>query len=492
MGGPDPVAGEQVAVVKTVLAWIRTVVTLAAVIGMVATAPAAQAIAPPVVDPAAVAPNEHPHQQEEMRPTGCAQPGLLEGTDVGAPPPSQAFMNLPALWASVPSRGEGIGVGMIDTGVLRSPRLPNVVGAGDYIADTDGTVDCDSHGTVVASIIGGQPSESDGFSGIAPGVQIVSVRQSSFSFVANGPSSSGDREQDRRAGTVSSLALGLRWLADWPGIRVINISVVACIPVLKPVDQTVLGATLRYAAVEKNIVLVAAAGNTGARDCAQNPDIDVTNGEDPRNWAGVVTESAPGWFKDYVLTVAATDTAGQPAVNREGRELSLMGPWVGVGAPGIFAEGFNERGELVNAVKDDKEILQPLHGTSFAAPQVAGLAALIRAKYPSLTAPQVIRRITATAHSPAGIVDSQAAAVVDNRVGYGTIDPVAALNADVNVGEPWPVEHLERRLIVPPPPPPPNRAPRAVALIGAASLFTLLGALFGARRLARTRRKEQK
>lgn len=477
---------------KTVVAWIRTVLTLAAVMSMVATAPAAHAIAPPVVDPAAVAPNEHPRPQEQMRPTSCAEPGLLEGTDLGAPPPSQAFMNLPALWASVPSRGAGITVGMVDTGVFRSPRLDNVAGAGDYVADTDGTVDCDSHGTVVASIIGGQPSESDGFSGIAPGVQLVSVRQSSSGFIANGPSGSGDREQDRRAGNVATLALALRWLADWPDMKVINVGAVACIPVLKPVDQTVLGATLRYAQREKDIVLVAAAGNTGAPGCAQNPDIDVTNSEDPRNWAGVVTESAPGWFKDYVLTVAATDTAGQPAVNREGRELSLMGPWVGVGAPGIFAEGFNERGELINAVKDDKGILQPLHGTSFAAPQVAGLAALIRAKYPSLTAPQVIRRITATAHSPAGIVDSQAAAVVDNRVGFGTIDPVAALNDDVNVGAPWPMEHLERRLIVPPPPPPPNRAPLAVALIGSAGLLTLLGAFFGARRLARTRRKEQK
>jgi membrane-anchored mycosin MYCP len=58
-------------------------------------------------------------------------------------------------------------------------------------------------------------------------------------------------------------------------------------------------------------------------------------------------------------------------------------------------------------------------GTSFAAPMVAGLAALIRARYPQLTARQVVDRITATA--------AQHASLRGDTVGYGVVDPVAAL-----------------------------------------------------------------
>ena len=61
---------------------------------------------------------------------------------------------------------------------------------------------------------------------------------------------SATSEEDRRAGTVSSLARAVVAAAN-TGARVINMSIVACIPVLKPVDQTTLGAALRYAAVER-------------------------------------------------------------------------------------------------------------------------------------------------------------------------------------------------------------------------------------------------
>nr|WP_308204348.1 hypothetical protein [Mycolicibacterium pyrenivorans] len=54
----------------------------------------------------------------------------------------------------------------------------------------------------------------------------------------------------------------------------------------------------------------------------------------------------------------------------------------------------------------------------------------MRAKFPDLTAAQVMRRITETAHNPAR--------GVDNQVGYGVVDPVAALTFDVPLGDPKP------------------------------------------------------
>ena len=62
---------------------------------------------------------------------------------------------------------------------------------------------------------------------------------------------------------VASLARAVVRAADL-GARVINISAVTCLPANKPIDQTELGAALRYAAVQKDAVIVAAAGNNAA------------------------------------------------------------------------------------------------------------------------------------------------------------------------------------------------------------------------------------
>ena len=92
----------------------------------------------------------------------------------------------------------------------------------------------------------------------------------------------------------------------------------------------------------------------------------------------------------------------------------------------------------------------------------------------------MIRRIEATAHSPAP--------VVDNKVGYGTIDALAALNYDVPTGGPAPQEHLSRPLAVAPTPPRPDHRPMLVAVIGSAVLLAGMGGLFGVISLTRKRK----
>jgi type VII secretion-associated serine protease mycosin len=438
-------------------------------------APPASALTPPVVNPDATPPDTPPQPDQPMRMAQtCAVTGILPGSDVGTPPIGQAFMNLPALWQSA-GKGAGITVALIDTGVNRSPRFEHLRGAGDYVvADGDGLSDCDSHGTVVASIIGAAPSETDGLVGVAPDADLVSIRQSSDAYQPENPSPM-DMQTDRRAGTVSSLARAVVHAAN-TGAKVINMSVVACVPVLKPVDQTALGAALRYAAIDRDVVLVTAAGNLGSPGCTQNGDIDPTHPADPRNWGGVVTVSTPSWFSDYVLSVSATDGTGAPAADDKGNEISLSGPWVGVGAPGVFVEGANDRG-LYNGMFDSQAgEIKSMSGTSFASAYVSGLAALVRGKYPNLSAAQVIQRIEQTAHSPAN--------VVDNRVGYGTIDPVAALNNDVPIGNRLPTEHLTRRLVLPAPAPAPDRRPMATALIGSTVVIMVVVLMFGVLRLA--------
>ncbi len=61
-------------------------------------------------------------------------------------------------------------------------------------------------------------------------------------------------------------------------------------------------------------------------------------------------------------------------------------------------------------------------GTSFATPFVTGVAALVRSYLPSLTAPQVVQRIEATADHPPGVLPSP-------QLGWGEVDPYAAVTA---------------------------------------------------------------
>lgn len=249
-------------------------------------------------------------------------------------------------------------------------------------------------------------------------------------------------------------------------------------PARKIVDQRALGAAIRYAAVDKDAVIVAAAGNLRGpdSDCQQNPLTNPLTPGDPRNWAGVTTVVTPAWFSDYVLTVGAVNAAGTAMP-----QMSIAGPWVGIAAPGTDVVGLSPRGGgLINATEGREQQLQAPAGTSFSAAIVSGVAALVRAKFPDLTAHQVITRLAATARPPAG--------GVDNQVGRGIVDPVAALTFDLPPGEALPPQNLSAPLVLPPPPPPRDMVPVWVALGGVAVIGVLAAAAVGLAALIRERK----
>ena len=303
----------------------------------------------------------------------------------------------------------------------------------------------------MAGIIAGQPGP-DGFSGVAPEASLVSIRQSSAQWAPKLPAGGGDPQQIKTAGDVATLARAVRHAADIPFVRVINISLIDCIAQYKQVDQAALGAALRYATIDKDIVVVAAAGNTGESNCESNPLTDPKNPEDPRNWAGATTISTPSYWQPYVLSVASLTPEGQPS------GFTMAGPWVGIGAPGeqIVSLGNAPNSGLINGQPSTKEPLVPINGTSFAAAYVSGVAALVRSEFPDLTARQVVNRIVASAHN--------AARSPSNLVGAGVIDPVAALTWDIPEGEKVPANMPVVRVEPPAPPPPDNRLPRMIAL----------------------------
>jgi membrane-anchored mycosin MYCP len=308
------------------------------------------------------------------------------------------------------------------------------------VSTGDGTQDCDAHGTLVAGIIAAAPdSTADSFSGVAPEATLISIRQSSARFAPT-----NDRSHTG-VGDVETMAKAIRTAADL-GASVINISSVACVAVTSALDDRALGAALAYAVDVKNAVVVAAAGNTGGAGQCPPQRSDPT-------WETVTVVVSPAWYDDYVLTVGSVNAEGKPSA------FTLAGPWVDVAATG----------EAVTSLASE-----PVSGTSYAAPVVSGLAALIRARFPALTARQVMQRIESTAHHPP--------AGWDPLVGNGTIDAPAAVSTDSSppgsTSKPAPAP-----LPITAPPPPPQPAPanargRNTALRGAAiCLVALVGVL---------------
>ena len=433
------------------------------------TCPSAFAIDQPQVDPGVPPPNGAPGPGQPMEQRGpCSTSGIIPGSDPDVVAPSQAMLNLPAAWQF--SRGDGQLVAVLDTGVRPGPRLPNVDPGGDFVETTDGLTDCDGHGTLVAGIIAGQPgpSPADGFSGVAPAARVLSIRTTSAKYSPRTPG--GDPLLARASLDVATLGRAIVHAADL-GARVINISEAVCLPADRPVDQAALGAAIRYAAVDKDAVIVADAGNggstgslAGGASCESNPLTDLGHPKDPRNWAGVTSVSIPSLWQPYVLSVGSLTPDGQPS------KFTMAGPWVGIAAPGenIVSVSNADGGGLANGLPDDHQQLIALRGTGFAAGYVSGVAALVRSKYPALTATQVVRRITATAHN--------GARAPSNVVGAGTLDPAAALTWDLPADD-KPVDVPAKPVAVPPQPAPRDNTPRTVALAGTGALAVLVAAV---------------
>ena len=269
-------------------------------------------------------------------------------------------------------------IAVVDTGVSPHERLSGRLrGAGDFLGAGDGRSDCDGHGTAVAGLLAAAPGPVDDLVGMAPDATVLTIRQTS---------------RVATAGDVGTLAEAVV-LAVERGATVINLSEAACLtPQRAARDGAVLQAALRLAS-RRDVVVVAAAGNIGVGGCT---------GGAP---AGEV--SLPGWFADDVLTVAATGPDDAPA------PFTVPGPWVDVAAPGTGLRSLAVGGGLTGS---------GVEGTSFAAPWVAGLAALVRERFPELTAREVVDRILASARRPAGGQNT--------LVGHGVIDPLAALTAE--------------------------------------------------------------
>jgi membrane-anchored mycosin MYCP len=372
------------------------------------------------------------------------------------------------------ANGEGQVVAVIDTGVRPHKYLgKRLVGGGDYVqAKDNGLVDCDGHGTEVAGIIAGDPKDPKiGFRGIAPRARILSIRQSSANYKFEDPKNRNNSVES--AGNLGTLAKAIRRAAD-ANVSVINMSVDSCRPTAAgPITEAEkqVQAALRYAVEVKDVVAVASAGNRGENNCSEQ------NSADPKNPTYIVT---PPWFSDYVISVAAMENNGDPA------DFSIQGPWVTVAAPGtkiISLDPGNDTG-LANETINAQGQRSPIQGTSFAAPYVSGLVALVRQRFPDLDAKQVMNRIKQTASHPA------AAGGRNSLVGYGMINPIGALTTMIPAEEGIAPDDAVAMPFDLPPAQTKDWSPAQVAMIGAVGgLGLLLLTLFIVHTVRRNRRE---
>ena len=262
---------------------------------------------------------------------------------------------------------------MVDSGVNGlHPQLAGHVVQQIDLTGSGHKTDCFGHGTEVAGLIVGQDERNTKaqipFLGVAPEAQIISIK------VQDGENSGDD-------GTL--LAKGIKMAVD-RGADIINVSVFNT-------DYRLLRDAVNYAK-QHDVLIVAAAGNI-----------------DPAKKASE-QEAYPASYRG-VLSVGAIDQSGALAnFSNDKSKVDVTAP----GADIISTVGTGYVGQL--------------NGTSFAAPYVAGIAALVKATHPKLTYQQIINRITRTAGGSIG-----------PGSGYGLINPVVAItDPGSDTGQPGP------------------------------------------------------
>ena len=307
--------------------------------------------------------------------------------------------------------GSGVYVAVIDTGLINDWRryfpqeriaVEHARAFGGGGGET-GTVssqpnkwehDQVSHGTHVTATILGFDMNGAAIAGVAPGAKVIPVK------VVN-----------QNADTWSSvIARGIVYVADLKasgalGASPVVINMSLAMPSFGPLEQ----AAVDYA-LAKGVIVVAAAGNSGAGGMTS-----------PASYAPVISVAAVGWTGQFLGGNAdwwfnrdvADPNSAAPYYIRTSSSRALAGQQLDVAAPGssIMGPYQTNNGQLAYSA---------LSGTSMASPHVAGIAALMLQKNAGLGQAQVESILKSSATPlPAACVDVTAAAGTVSSVCWG-------------------------------------------------------------------------
>jgi serine protease AprX len=284
--------------------------------------------------------------------------------------------------------GRGIGIALIDSGVLASHDdltdggllgSPRVVGFVDFVNGRTDPYDDYGHGTHVAGIVAGNGFDSDGArAGVAPAAQLVMLK------VLDGTG----------AGRISNVIAALDYVVENRNafnIRIANLSVGA--GVYESYDSDVLAQAAKRAVLE-GILVVAAAGNNGRDSLGRTLSGGVTA---PGNAPWVLTVGASshmGTVDRSDDVVAPFSSRGPTSIDRTAKP-DLVAPGVGtesLSVPNSRLSSIYSAYLLNGTVATAYPPYLSLTGTSMSAPVVTGTAALMLQVNPALT-PNAIKAI---------------------------------------------------------------------------------------------------
>lgn len=347
-----------------------------------------------------------------------------------------------------------LGRGFVDNGIMREDRtgvyVANVVESKDFHGDHP-------HGTHVTSSVIGYSIRGTSIDGVAPGATIIPVK-----VLATYPAIKDEYGDPVTFGTDASVAAGINYVAELAESMpessfVINMSL-GSLSTISDIERDAIDR-----AIAAGVIIVTSAGNEGLAGMGS-----------PGSYAPVIAVAASGWaFDPYTCTgewVAVIDGScsltsafwTMDVPEGDNGALSYITDFSSRERPDLWMDAYNDQeldvvapGSWVvgpypytntpwwaNSEKAGASQYYFLGGTSMASPHVAGVAALMLEKDPSLVQTDVesILRSTTDPMPFAGvqlIADPNLGAVVQiswgldgyDAVGFGLVQADAALDA---------------------------------------------------------------
>jgi hypothetical protein len=285
------------------------------------------------------------------------------------------------------SRGDpAILVGILDTGWSPIPDLAGKVAESWYFtSQSPDAFDREGHGTFVASLIAANNDDGRGLAGFCGSCRLIVFRDTQLTQV--------------------SASTAVRQLTD-RGVRVMNLSFGG------PGISSLFADALQYA-ISRGVLIVASTGNDGG------PNV---------SYPAAYLQPANGAL-GYGLAVGASD------INNNRASFSTWGSRLSLVAPGTYDSSCNIG--VAGALPPVASEIDPLcyfkwvdpttgsryaylSGTSFSAPEVAGIAALVWAARPSLKNYELADILEKSASRPVGSGWSP-------TTGWGVVDAAAAV-----------------------------------------------------------------
>ena len=319
-------------------------------------------------------------------------------------------LRVPAALRAAPTAGQGVTVAVLSTGVdATHPDLRGSVTIGPDFSKAgraQGSPYWGFEGTAVASLIAGHghgPGGTEGITGVAPDARILSLP---VTLEYDDPLNS---DAAIAQPLPNAIAAGIKW-AVGHGATVIALPLdPGTLGSAPPGSAAAGGSAAERAAVSfalaHDVLLVAPAGDNGAEGNAINY---------PAAYPGVIAVGAS--TRDGTLSPFSNTSS----------DVALAAPGAGITPDPPVSGGMtaDPAAGLIAAAPDGG--YEPLASSDMSAALTAGVAALIRSRYPGLTVPEVTQALEHGATAPPG---SSRSASAGSGWGHGELDAAAALSS---------------------------------------------------------------